>query len=72
MDKTQWLKIRDIFAHISDESPSFRANYLEAIKSLPGYIISIPDARARLKQAAQILGSLFHPRPLYILFFRYY
>lgn len=29
MDKTRWARIRDMFAHLSEQSPSFRSNYLD-------------------------------------------
>ena len=31
MDRQRWQKIREIFAHISDESPGFRQDYLEMV-----------------------------------------
>lgn len=33
MDKESWKKVREIFSHICDQSPSFRANYLDMVCS---------------------------------------
>lgn len=31
MDKKRWSKIREIFSHLCDQSPSFRSNYLDIV-----------------------------------------
>ena len=31
MERERWVKIRQIFSHLSEESPSFRANYLDMV-----------------------------------------
>ncbi|MEM7259987.1 MAG: serine/threonine-protein kinase [Pseudomonadota bacterium] len=31
MEKSQWIKVRQIFDHVRDQSPSFRTNYLDMV-----------------------------------------